>query len=211
MLAGAGLNPYLLTMTNIRDQCSWVHMDDWDGATQKAKDLVRMAVGRSIPSVQLFSGSVEVTKAALVVGGGVSGMSAALALADMGYRAHLVEKTGVLGGNALKLGDAASGRPVSAYVDRMIGRVKKHPLIGVYLNAEISGVEGSLGDYKTTLNAAGERLELRHGAVIIATGARESRPEGYLYGEDPRVMTQLELDAALKDGSPEVRAAGTRS
>jgi len=207
VLAGAGLNPYLLTMTNIRDQCSWVHMDDWDGATQKAKDLVRMAVGRSIPSVQLVSGSVEVTKAVMVLGGGVSGMAAALAIADMGYRAHLVEKTGALGGNAQKLGDAASGRPVSAYVDRMIGRVNRHALIDVYLNAEIAGVEGSLGNYRTTLNAAGERVELRHGAVIIATGARESRPDGYLYGADSRVMTQLEMDTALRDGSAEVRAA----
>jgi len=207
VLARAGLNPYLLTMANIRDQCSWVHMFDWDGATEKARDLTRMAIGRSLPSRQLAGGSVDVAKAVLIVGGGVSGMTAALTIAGLGYRAHLVERTNALGGNAAKLHLTASGRPVPPYVSRMADRVLKCALIDVHLNARILGVEGSLGAYKTELDAAGERLLIEHGAVILATGAVESRPEGYSYGADGRVTTQLELDAALEQRRPDVLAA----
>jgi heterodisulfide reductase subunit A-like polyferredoxin len=196
-VARAGLNPYLLTMANIRDQCSWVHMEDWNGATAKAKDLVRMAVGRSVPAKQLFGGSVSVNKSALIIGGGVAGMSAALEVAGMGYRTYLVEKTGALGGNANKLNGDFFGRPVASRVERLIESVQSSDLIEVYLNTEITGVSGSLGNYKTTITSDGRRIEIGHGTVIVATGAGERRPDEYLYGSDSRVMTQMELEEAL--------------
>jgi heterodisulfide reductase subunit A-like polyferredoxin len=206
-VAQAGINPYLLTMANIRDQCSWVHMEDWAGATEKAKDLVRMAVGRSVPARQLYGGSVNVIKSVLVIGGGVAGMTAALEIAGMGYQAYLAEKTGELGGNARKLDSAFSGRPVQSSVERMIARVENNDLIEVYLNAEIKNVSGSLGIYKTVLESDGKEMPVEHGAVIIATGAGERLPAEYLYGNDRRVITQMELEEALKQDRQDVKDA----
>ena len=206
-VAKAGLNPYLLTMANIRDQCSWVHMEDWKGATEKAKDLVRMAVGRSVPAKQLYGSSVSVTKSVLVIGGGVAGMTAALEIAGMGYKVYIAEKSGVLGGNARKLDNAFSGRPVGSSLERMISRVENNDLIEVYLNTEIKSVNGSLGNYTTVLESDGKEIPVEHGAVIIATGAGESRPAEYLYGSDSRVLTQMELEEALKEDRPDVKTA----
>ena len=206
-VAKAGLNPYLVTMANIRDQCSWVHMDDWEAATEKAKDLVRMAVGRSVPARQLYGGSVDVTKSVLVIGGGGAGMTAALEIAGMGYKAYIAEKSDVLGGNARKLDSTFSGRPVQSSVERMIARVEKNDLIEVYLNTEIKSVSGSLGNYKTVLESDGKEIPVDHGAVIVATGAGERSPSEYMYGSNSRVMTQMELEEALKEDGAGVKDA----
>jgi heterodisulfide reductase subunit A-like polyferredoxin len=199
VLASAGLNPYLLTMANIREQCSWVHMNNREEATEKAKELVRMAVARIIHAKQLSKQSIDVTGSVLVIGGGVAGMAAALEIAGMGYKAFLVEKTGRLGGNALKLNATLAGRPAAMRVGRMIDEVMSNDMIEVYLKTSVKSVDGYIGNYTTALDREGYEFEINHGAVIIASGARESRPVEYQYGRHDMVLTQLELEDALRN------------
>jgi heterodisulfide reductase subunit A-like polyferredoxin len=198
VLMKAGLNPYLFTMANIRDQCSWVHMDRWDDATQKAKDLVRMAVGRVIHAKQLEKQKVEVTKSALVLGGGVAGMTAALEIAGMGYGVHLVEKSPELGGNARKLNASPTGRYYEGYINEYVDKCMNNPLIDVHLNTQIKQIDGYVGKYSSVLKSPEGESTIEHGVVIVATGAREHKPSEYLYGSDERVLTQLELEEYLK-------------
>ncbi|MGI6112817.1 MAG: NAD(P)-binding protein [Mahellales bacterium] len=197
VLVKAGLNPYLFAMANIRDQCSWVHMDRYEEATQKAKDLVKMAVGKVTFAKQLTRQKVEVNKGALVIGGGMSGISAALEIAGMGFKVYLVEKTGQLGGNALKLGFTASGRSYGDHIRRYIDALNNNPNIEVFLNTEIKRIDGYVGKFKTLLQSDGNEREIDHGCVIVATGAREYKPKEYMYGSDDRVMTQMELEERL--------------
>jgi heterodisulfide reductase subunit A len=199
VLKKTGLNPYLFNMANIRDQCSWVHMDDKPAATRKAKELVRMAVGKGLLAVALQRKKIPVEHSAMVLGGGAAGMSAALAIADMGYRTALVEKSGELGGNALHLNETYHGRPIGRYVRDMIDRVTNSDLIDVYLNTAVGKLEGFVGNFKTTLVTGNILTPVSHGVVIVATGASESRPTEYLYGQNERVITGLELDRRLRD------------
>ena len=199
VLAKTGLNPYLFSMANIRDQCSWVHMDDMDAATQKAIQLVRMAVGKGLSASQLKQESIPVFDQALVVGGGVAGLSAALAIAGCGHQVHLVEKSETLGGNAAKLNTLYNGRPIGLHVARMIAKAVKHPLIHIYTDTVIADLDGYVGNFHTKLLTKDIVTEVEHGVVIVASGAGERRPSEYLYGQDPRVVTQLELDQMLKD------------
>ena len=203
VMVRAGLNPYLLAMANIREQCSWAHMNHWEEATQKAKELVRMAVGSITHAKQLGKQSIGVTASALVIGGGVAGMTAALEIAGMGYKAYLVEKSNALGGNALKLNSTFSGRPSGVYVWQMIKEVMDNSLIEVFFDTTIKNVSGYMGNYTTTFDRDGQEngqeIEINHGAVIIATGARESKPDEYQYGRQDAVLTQMELEAALKN------------
>jgi len=131
VLSKAGLNPYLFTMANIRDQCSWVHMDRYADATFKARELVKMAVGKVTFAKQLVKQKIEVRKSALVIGGGMAGITAALEIAGMGYKAYLVEKTGSLGGNAVRLNTSPSGRAYEGYIRKYIDEAMKNPLIDV--------------------------------------------------------------------------------
>jgi heterodisulfide reductase subunit A-like polyferredoxin len=199
VLVKAGLNPYLFTMANIRDQCSWVHMDRWDDATAKAKDLVKMAVGKVTFARQLARQKIEVNKSALVIGGGMAGITAALELAGMGFKAYLVEKAGSLGGNALNLYTSPTGRFYDNYIPKYIEAVKNNPLIEVLLDTKVKNIDGYVGKYLTTLDCNGIEREVEHGVAIIATGAVEYKPEEYLYGCDNRVITQMELEKRLKD------------
>lgn len=205
VLAKSGINPYLFTMANIRDQCSWVHMEHWTESTEKAKDLVRMAVGKSLHAKQLTKQKVEVTKSALVIGGGVAGMTAALEIAGMGYKAYLVEKTGNLGGNAARLNVTYTGRIADSYVNRMIDEVSNNNLIEVFLNTEVKGVSGYVGKYITTLDNEGQDVQINHGVVIVATGAKENKPAEYLYGSDKNVVTQIEFEGILKNNDLNVK------
>jgi len=200
VLRKTGLNPYLFNMSNIRDQCSWVHMSDKRSATEKAKELVRMAVGKATMSNQLDRKKIPVEPTALVIGGGISGMSSALSISKMGFRTVLVEKSDRLGGNALNLSATFSGRPVQHYVNRMISDVTSNEHIDVYLNTTIDKIEGYVGNFTTTLKTGNVITPVKHGAVIVATGAHEQKPDEYLYGESPRVITQLELDRTLLAG-----------
>jgi heterodisulfide reductase subunit A len=126
-LRDAGLNPFLLEMANIRDQCSWVHSAEPDKATEKAKDLVRMTVGRTLGLMPLIEETVPVKNAALVIGGGIGGMTAALAVADQGYPVHLVEKETALGGMARQVHRTLDNSDIEAFLDSTVERVSTHP------------------------------------------------------------------------------------
>ncbi|MBD3323852.1 FAD-dependent oxidoreductase, partial [candidate division KSB3 bacterium] len=198
----AGLNPYLFEMANIRDQCSWVHMALGEEATEKSMDLVRMAVAKVALAEPLTSIPLDVISKALVVGGGIAGMTSALTLANQGYEVFLLEKTPSLGGNALKIGRDLYGNDVNQHLDNMIEKVTHHPLITVFRNSHLTKVDGFIGNFISTIehhNGNGaETSEVEHGAVIVATGGSENTPDEYLYGQNDNVMTLLEVSQALQ-------------
>ena len=195
----AGLNKYLFEMANIRDQDSWVHQGQPEKATAKAKDLVRMAAAKAALIEPLHQVDLSLTKTALVVGGGVAGMNAALNLADGGYPVHLVEKSDHLGGNAHFLLNTWQGEPVAPYLEALIQKVQKHPGITLHMNAEVVGAGGFVGNFLTRVREAdGQETPIDHGVVVVATGGKEYRPTEYLYGQSDQVLTALELDATLR-------------
>lgn len=196
----AGLNPYLFEMANIRDQGSWVHQHEPDKATQKAKDLVRMAVAKVREARALEQLTVPVEQTALVVGGGVAGMNSALNIAEQGYVVHLVEKTGELGGIARRLHSTIEGNDVQAYLKDLIQRVKEHPNIRLHLNTEVKSHTGFVGNFFTELSNSNGTEEVCHGVTIVATGAKPYEPKEYMYGHDPKIMTSLDLADRLAQG-----------
>jgi len=197
----AGLNRYLFEMANIRDQCSWVHTHDKEKATSKAKDLVRMAIADARLIRPLEELTKGVIKRGLVIGGGLSGMTAALGLAEQGFEAVLVEKENELGGNLRRLKTTLDGKDVSRYLEDLTARVTHHPRIQVFPDAVITDFSGYVGNYKTALKVGsdgkGKEVEIEHGITIVATGGEELKPKEYLYGQDKRVLTQLEMEALL--------------
>lgn len=206
----AGLNKYLFEMANIRDQNTWVHMNDPVNATKKAKDLVRMAVAKAALAEPLQQVMLDVTRSALVVGGGVAGMEAALGVAEQGYRAYLVEKTGELGGVARKLRTTWQGEGVEAYLKELIKQVKEHPLIELSLETEVTGTSGILGNFTTTvspLDGKGTPKMIQHGVTILATGGKPYVPAEYSYGKNPNVLTHLDLDEAIRRGDARLKNA----
>jgi len=207
-LREAGLNPYLYEMANIRDQCSWVHMHEPERATQKSQDLVRMAVAKARLLEPLQKRSLAIQKSALVIGGGLAGMTAALAIAEQGFDAYLVEKADELGGNLRHIHYLLNGEKPQVELSSLLERVRRNDRIRVFTGATVEGIEGSIGDFKTKISARGETTELAHGVVIVATGAKEYVPKEYLYGQDPRVMTQRELEEHLASGNGFLRAVG---
>ena len=208
-IRGAGLNPSLFEMANIREQCSWVHMRREGVATQKAQELVTMAVARARLARPTRRLSLEMSRSALVLGGGVAGMTAALSLAQQGFPVHIAEKSGELGGIANRLRYTLDGAEVRVRVKALAARVREHPLIAVYTNAEVREVRGYLGNFTTllALGEHGQELEIDHGVIIVATGAREWHPTEYLYGADERVVTLLDLEREIASGGPLVRRA----
>jgi len=190
----AGINKYLFEMANIRNQCSWVHSGDADAATAKAKDLVRIAVSKVGLLEPLYDPEIEMNNSALVIGGGLSGMIAAKNLAEQGYHTDLIEKSDVLGGQSLNLFETWRSEDVQQRLAGLISDVQSHKNIDVFLNTELKQVEGFVGNFKSTIETAGNEQTLEHGVAIIATGASELKPDQYRYGEDPRVVTGLELD-----------------
>ena len=201
-LKDAGLNRYLFEMTNIRDQCSWVHMSEPEKATKKAKDLVRMAVAKARLIGPLPQLALDLTHTALIIGGGVAGMTSALNLADQGFQVHLVEKSSELGGMAKRIHHTLEGGDVQAYLTDLIEKVSNHPLIKTYIQARIVDAAGFIGNFTTKLieERKGDIQEIKHGAAIIATGGKEYKPSEYLYGTDSRVLTQLELEEEIIKG-----------
>ncbi len=196
-LEAAGLNRYLFTMANIRNQDSWVHADDPEGATMKARDLVSMAVARAVQLTPLPDVRLGVNSKALVIGGGIAGMNAALELADQGIKTFLLEQKDQLGGNAKFLGTTARGEDIRAYMKELEERVRSHSGIDLCLETSITHVDGFVGNFKTTIKNSEQERTIEHGVSIIATGAREHTPTQYSYGQDQRIMTHLELDQAL--------------
>jgi heterodisulfide reductase subunit A len=178
-------------------------MTDKRRATEKAKDLVRMAASRAILLEPLYQISYEVNRSALVIGGGVSGMVAALSLANQGIKVHLIEKTDVLGGLSVQIPETLEGGDVRALIGDLIAQVRENPLIDVSTAAELVEYSGYVGRFSSKIRVGGEAgalREIEHGATIVAVGAEESTPTEYLYGEDSRVMTLLEFDEVLADG-----------
>ena len=190
----AGINKYLFEMANIRNQCSWVHAEEPEKATDKARDLVRMAISKVSLLEPLSETELDINQAALVIGGGIAGMSAAKNLAQQGYKTFLIEKTGALGGNALSLYKTWKGEYIQEELKELVDDITSDTMIETFLNADIVKVEGFVGNFTTTIISGGKEIELTHGVTIIATGATELKPDEYLYGTDPRVITSLELD-----------------
>ena len=199
-LREGGINQYFFDMANIREHCSWVHSKEKENATKKAKDIVRMSVARTINLEPLQEFDLPVDKAALVVGGGLAGMTAALSLADQGFEVFLVEKETDLGGMARRIHYTLEGLDVRAYLEDLIRKVYRHPLIHVSHDATITSVTGYVGNFTTTVKSGRSVKTIHHGAVILATGADEYKPSEYLYGEDDRVLTQLELESLIAGG-----------
>ncbi len=208
-LINSGLNKYLFEMTNIRNQDSWVHQNDPDAATLKAKDLLRMAVAKVALMEPLLETPIEMNPRALVVGGGISGMVAAKNLSDRGYKVSLVERSSSLGGQALSLFKTWKGEDVQQNLANLVQSVKSHANIDLYLGAELSDGEGFVGNFKTTLTTYDKEEVVRHGVTVIATGAKEFKPDEYLYGKDPRVVTHTELDWKFMDHDPSLKEIKT--
>ncbi len=196
-LMNAGLNKYLFEMANIRNQDSWVHKNNPDIATQKAMDLVRMAINKVVLKEPLAESELTVGQTSLVIGGGIAGMTAALSLARQGYDTHLVERTDQLGGQANSLYRTWRGEDIQAHLAEMVARVKAEKRLQVHLNTQLTSVDGFVGNFKTVLKNGADDTTIEHGVTIVATGASELQPDEYLYGEDPRVLTSLELDRKM--------------
>ena len=201
-LTACGLNKYLFEMANIRNQDSWVHSAERAKASDKARQLVRMAVARAGTLRPLHEKQIPVIDRGLVVGGGVAGMNAALGLAESGYEVVLVEKEAELGGMARRLTRTIEGADVGAYLSTLVDQVKAHEKIQVLTNTLIVGFSGFKGNFTTEVLVGPGMYErkIEHGVVILATGATEYRPTEYRYGEDDRVVTQVELAARLAEG-----------
>jgi len=217
----AGLNKYLFEMANIRDQCSWVHMDLHAAATGKAKRLLAMAVAKAALLEPLKTNSMKINQDALVIGGGMSGMSAAINLGDQGFAVHLVEREDELGGNLRHVHGALDGSDPQAILAETIDKVQAHPKVTVHTNAVVSELAGFVGKFTSTIDhpeagaggtplrsdgpkgrvpdgpANGASVEVNHGAIVLATGAEELQTDAYLRGSDPRVITQRELSEKL--------------
>ncbi len=203
-LREAGLNQYYCEMANIREHCSWVHSKQKDEATAKAKDIIRMSVARACYLAPLQEFDLPVNKAALVVGGGIAGLTCALSIANQGHEVYLVEKDKYLGGTARRIHSTLEGMDVQAYLKDMIRAVYKNPLIHVFHEAAITNVSGYVGNFVTTVVTEGRVKEIKHGASVIAIGADVHKPAEYLYGEDDRVMTHLELEERIAKGEENV-------
>jgi heterodisulfide reductase subunit A-like polyferredoxin len=198
-LREAGLNPYLFEMANIRDQCSWVHSAAPQSATEKATDLVKMAISRARLLSPLESGTLPVDQTGLVIGGGLSGMTAALALANQGFKVHLIEKSERLGGTLHDIYHTFEHDDIAGFTGSLIKQVEKHPNIKLYLDTEIIGIAGHIGKFKIKIAKNGSQSEITGGAIIVATGAQKAQTTEYMYGRSKGVLTQAELEKLLHD------------
>jgi heterodisulfide reductase subunit A len=200
-LREAGLNPYLFELANIRDQCSWVHSAEPEQATNKAAQLMKMSIARARLLSPLTGTSFAVDQTGLVIGGGVSGMTAALALAGQGFKVHLVEKSARLGGNALNLNYTLEHEDIQEFVAGLVKQVEESPNIILHMGADVTGVAGFIGQFEVTIFQDAQDSRISCGAIIVATGAEPAAAREYLYGKDSRVITQLELEKRLQKGT----------
>jgi heterodisulfide reductase subunit A len=203
----AGINQYFFEMANIREHCSWVHSREKDKATQKAKEIISMSVARAAHLEPLQEFELPVHKDAVVVGGGIAGMTSALNMAEQGFEVYLIERDSDLGGMARRINSTLEGMDVQAYLDTIIRKVYRHPSVHVLTDATLVDVSGYVGNFVATVKSRGMVREIPHGAAIIAIGAQEYRPTEYLCGQDERVLTQLDLEGELARGSERVTGA----
>ena len=207
-LREAGLNPFLFQFANIREQCSFVHMNEKTIATEKAKDLVRMAASKALLLQPLHRATYTVIPVALVIGGGIAGMTSSLALARQGIKVHLIEKTEALGGLSRRIPETLEGANVRSMVENLVHQVHANDLIDVSTKAELAQFSGYVGNFSSKIRMGQEETlkEIEHGVTIVAAGAEELKPHEYLCGEDDRVMTLLELDEMIEQGSNRVKS-----
>jgi len=206
-LREAGINQYYFQMANIREHNSWVHSKEKEAATQKAKDITRMSVARARHLRPLQEFDLPVNKAALVVGGGIAGMNCALSIANQGHVVHLLEKKSELGGIARKIHSTLNGMDVQEYLADLISKVYQHRLIHVYHDATITRASGYVGSFVTSVKSDRGFTEIKHGAAVLAIGADLYTPTEYLYGEDDRVLTHVELEERIAQGDEKVTEA----
>ncbi len=202
MMAQAGLNPGLLERVNLRGECAWVHSGNGNGtgAIAKAKELVAMGVASARLRKPIFPASAEVTRRALVVGGGLAGMTAALSLSEMGYGVDLVEQSAELGGQLRELHyTLVQEDDPAAFLASLIEQVEGDERVSVYKEARVTSVSGIAGQFQTTLALSDDEVTLQHGAVIVASGGQEVTPTEYLYGQNPQILTQRELEAQIRN------------
>lgn len=194
----AGLNPALFEMTNIRNQCSWVHSDDWAAATRKSMDLVRAAVMRAHTLKPVKALKFNIRKPVMIIGGGAAGMTAALELADQGFPVHLIEKTSELGGNLREIRYMHTGENPETLLIDLLRRIKEHENINVYLDTELTEIGGFQGNFTGALKKHdGRRTEIEYGAAIVAVGGQEYRGPEYELGSHPDIMTALDFEKFL--------------
>jgi heterodisulfide reductase subunit A len=209
MARGMGFNPYLIEYANIREQCAFVHQDSPPLATEKAMALIRIAVERARRIQPIRRKSQRVEKRGLVVGGGVAGMTASLRLAEQGYEVFLIEREKELGGNLKESFYTLKGSDPQSLLQDLIQKVKDHPSVRPYSETEVIGFEKKNGHYRTKIRRPEGEESLDHGALILATGGKEVVPKEYLYGKDPRVITQRQLEKMIHlrdEGLKEVRS-----
>ncbi len=199
-LQATGLNPYLFEFVNIREQCSWVHQKEPEKATQKAKQLLEMSLEKAIRLEPLSKMTLGIDKTALVIGGGVAGMTAALELAAQGFPVHLVERENELGGNLRHVHFTYEGDRTAAFLESLAEQIRSESRITLHLGTTVEEVAGYVGNFKTKLSDAHEPVE--HGVVVVATGGLAVEPSEYLYGKDDRVLTQREFETRLASGEP---------
>jgi len=202
-----GINPYFYEMANIREHCSWVHSREKESATQKAKEIVRMSVQRAALLEPLPEYELPVNKAGLVVGGGLSGMTTALSMASQGFEVYLVEKEAQLGGVARRVRTTLEGMDVQAHLNGLVQAIYRNPSVHVWTGSEITEVSGYIGDFVTTVRTGQRVRTIEHGVAVLATGAQEHVPTEYLYGENDRVLTSLELEEELGQGGERITGA----
>jgi heterodisulfide reductase subunit A len=193
-LKEAGLNPFLFEFANVREQCAWVHQREPMEATEKAKDLVRGSLCRALLAEELHRKTLPVKREALVVGGGLAGMTAALDIAGQGYAVHLIEKEKELGGNLRRVRATLRGEKTAVLLETLIAGVQSSPKITLHTGAWLKEVGGFIGNFKSTLS---DGSQIEHGTLIVATGAEEYVPKEYGYGKSRRIVTQTELERML--------------
>ncbi len=203
-LANAGLNKYLFEMTNIRNHNSWVHKNNPEIATAKAKDLLRMAVAKAALAEPLKEEKINVNDSVVVIGGGLAGMTSAKSLASQGYTTHIIEKKDTLGGEAHKLYKTAQGEDVKTYLDALIKDVENNENIIIHCNTTLESTDGFVGNFKSTLKTDEKESSLEYGIAVLATGAKGSIPDEYEYGKDDRIITSLDLDKMFKESDPKL-------
>ncbi len=197
----AGLNPYLFQFVNIRDQCSWVHMKTRERATDKAKALIRMGVARAVLLEPLEETEVAVNPCALVIGGGIAGMTCALSLANRGYEVKLIEKEDRLGGTLNSLYKLyPTHEEASRLVQAKAEEIEKNPKIEVLMSSEVKEVKGFVGNYDVTVGQGDKEGLFKAGVIIVATGAETLKPVGMYGYDEENVITQMELERMLKEG-----------
>ena len=204
-LREAGLNPYLFELANIREQDAWVHQAEPQTATHKAKELVKMSVARARLLEPLYETSYPVVPEALVIGGGLAGLSAAMAFADQGFKATLVERTAELGGNARTLFYTEDGAQPALYLQDLIQKIKNQPLITVCKETQVVSITGSCGNFTSSILQKDQSKTIAHGVVVVATGGQEHMPSEYLYTQHPGIVTQKEFEKLLNSEPDKAR------